>query len=161
MAIESFERILAQHPFFEGLSQPDLDTVVGCAANVTFQPGQFLFRAGEPADRFYVMREGTVSVEIFAPGVGAVTFDTVEAGEVLGFSWLVPPYRGHFDVRAMGFVRAFALDGVCLRGKCEKDPTLGYQLLKRVSQVIMQRLEAMQIQLLDVYASDSQPRPAR
>ena len=151
MSVETLERILAEHPFFRGLPEAHLDTVVGCVKNVTFDAGAFLFRAGEPADQFFVIRHGKVSVEMFVPGRGAMTIDTVGEGELLGFSWLVPPYRSHFENRALSFVRALALDGTCLRGKCEAHPDLGYALLKRVSQTMMERLEAMQVQLLDIY----------
>jgi CRP/FNR family cyclic AMP-dependent transcriptional regulator len=153
MAIETFERTLAGHPFFADLAPPHLGTIVGCAANVQFDAGQFIFREGTPADRFYVLRHGTVAVEVFAPGGGAVTVETVGAGEVLGWSWLFPPYKAHFDARALTLVRALALDGTCLREKCERDPALGYALMKRFTQLVVQRLEATRMQLLDLYGN--------
>lgn len=151
MAIETFERILSEHPFFQGLPPPQLATLVGCASNVTFDAGQFIFKAGEPANQFYVVRHGRAAVQITAPGHEPVTIETVTEGEVLGWSWLFPPYKWHFDARAGTFVRALALDGACLRGKCEKDPELGRRVLERFAQVVVQRLEATQLQLLDVY----------
>ena len=153
MAIETFERTLAAHPFFAELPPPHLGTIVGCAANVQFDAGQFIFREGTPADRFYVIRHGTVAVEVFVPGGGAMTVETVEAGEVLGWSWLFPPYKAHFDARALTLVRALALDGTCLREKCEHDPALGYALMKRFTQLVVQRLEATRMQLLDLYGN--------
>ena len=106
VTIHTFEPILAEHPFFKDLPPPHLDTVVGCAANVVFEPGEFIFREGEAADRFFVVREGKVAVEIFAPNKGPVTIETVEDGEVLGWSWLFPPYKAVFDARALNAVRA-------------------------------------------------------
>ena len=87
-------------------------------------------REGEPADAFYVIREGAVALETDVPGRGAVTLETLHDGDLLGWSWLVPPYRTAFDARALGTTHAIAFDGACLRGKCEADPALGYDLLK-------------------------------
>jgi CRP/FNR family transcriptional regulator, cyclic AMP receptor protein len=153
MSIETFDRVLGEHPFFEGLGERHLATLVGCASNVVFEDGEYLFREGQPAEQFYVVRHGTVAVSTFAPDRGAITIETVDEGEVLGWSWLFPPYRWHFSARAVGMVRALALDGVCLRVKCEKDPVLGYKLMERFAQVVVQRLEATQLQLMDVYGS--------
>jgi CRP/FNR family cyclic AMP-dependent transcriptional regulator len=149
--IETLERTLGEHPFFTGLDPAHLATVVGCASNVKFEAGELIFHDGDPANHFYVLRQGKVSVEIFTPGRGPIMIDTLEEGNVLGFSWLFPPYRSHFDNRAVTFVRALALDGKCLREKCERDPALGFALMKRFAQVVMQRLEATQVQLLDLY----------
>lgn len=149
--METLERTLGEHPFFTGLEPAHLATVVGCASNVKFEAGEFIFRDGDPANHFYVLRQGKVSVEIFAPGRGPITIDTLDEGDVLGFSWLFPPYLSHFDNRAITFVRALALDGKCLREKCERDSALGFALMKRFAQVVMQRLEATQLQLLDLY----------
>ncbi len=153
MAIESFEKILGEHPFFRDLTPPHLATLVGCASNVTFDQGSFLFREGEAADRFYVLRFGRVAVETFAPTRGPLPIETVDAGEVLGWSWLFPPYKWHFDARATMLVRALALDGACLRTKCEQDPVLGFELMRRFASVVVQRLEATQLQLLDLYVN--------
>ena len=154
MVIENFERILAEHPFFKDLAGPHLATIVGCAANVKFDAGDFIFREGAPADHFYVLRHGKVGIEAFAPGRGAMTVETVEEGEVLGWSWLFPPYKAHFDARALTLVRALSLDGACLRAKCERDPGFGYELMKRFAPVLIQRLDATRLQLLDLYGND-------
>jgi CRP-like cAMP-binding protein len=158
MEIASLEKILAEHPFFAGLDRRHMDTIVGCAANVTFEAGEFLFRAGEDAARFYVIRHGTVGVELMPPAGEPIVVETVEPGEVLGWSWLFAPYKWHFDARARSFVRALALDGACLRGKCDRDPALAAELLKRFAGVLVSRLEATQLQLMDMYGDLS---PAR
>ncbi len=153
MTIHTLETVLADHPFFRELSEPQLATVTGCASNVVFPPGEFIFREGQQADRFYVVREGRVAVEVFVPNKGPVTIETIEGGEVLGWSWLSPPYKTHFDARAMNSVRALALDGACLRTKCEKDPAFGYEITKRFTQLVVARLEATRMQLLDLYGN--------
>ena len=149
--METLEPILAQHPFLKGLEPRHLQVLVGCAANVRFDAGQFIFREGEAAKHFYIIRHGKIALEIFVPGRGPVAIQTLGEGEVLGWSWLFPPYQWHFDARALELTRAIALDGECLRGKCEGDHDLGYTLVKRFAYVIMQRLQATRLQLLDVY----------
>lgn len=153
--METLERILAEHPFFAGLDARHIQLIVGCATNVRFDAGQFIFREGEEANEFYVIRHGKVALEVFVPGRGPVTIQTLGEGEILGWSWLIPPYHWHFNARAIELTRAIALDGKCLRAKCEDDHDLGYELLKRFAHIVEQRLEATRLQLLDVYGVHS------
>ena len=150
--MESLEPILAQHSFFEGLDAEYLRVLVGCASNVRFAEGAYLFRTGEEAGHFYLIRQGRVALEIYAPQRPPIVVQTLEAGDILGWSWLIPPYRWRFDARAVEGTRAIALDGTCLRTKCEENHDLGYELLKRFVHITTQRLEATRLQLLDVYA---------
>jgi CRP-like cAMP-binding protein len=152
MHTESLASILGEHPVLHGLAPDHIELVVGCASNVRFNPGEFMFRAGEPANAFYVVRRGRVSVETFVAQRGPITIETISDGEVLGWSWLIPPYVWHFDARALNLTRAISLDARCLRDKCDNDPALGYNLLKRFAPLIEQRLEATRLQLLDLYA---------
>jgi CRP/FNR family cyclic AMP-dependent transcriptional regulator len=146
---------LPEHPFFAGLDDPAMDLVVGCARNVHFNSGDTLFRTGLPADTFYVIRHGRVALEAHDPRKGTMVVATLVEGEVVGWSWLVPPYRWMFDARAISSVSAVALDGACLRGKCEQDPTLGYALMQRVAQVMYERLQDARIRLFDLYGKPS------
>jgi CRP-like cAMP-binding protein len=143
--------VLADVPFFAGLRASELELLAGCAKNVHFAQGDVLFREGDPANAFYVVRGGSVALETFAPARGGMTIETIDAGEVIGWSWLFAPYRWHFDARALSPVRATAFDGECLRGKCEQDPALGYDLMKRFAQVLIERLQWTRLRLLDVY----------
>ncbi|NUQ71201.1 MAG: cyclic nucleotide-binding domain-containing protein [Chthonomonadales bacterium] len=147
--MNTMERTLSEHPFFQDLDDEALKTVAGCASNVRMDPGKILFREGEEADRFYLIREGSVVLEVFNLELGSLPLQTLEAGQVVGWSWLVPPYRWRFDARCVTDVRAFALDGLCLRAKCEADPHLGYELLKRFAMLIDQRLQATRRQLVE------------
>lgn len=151
MQIQTLEPYLAEHPFLNGLAPEHLKIIVGCASNVRFDAGQFILREGEEANNFYIIRHGRVSLEIFTSDRGPITIQTIGEGEVLGWSWLIPPYHWHYDARALELTRAIALDGKCLRTKCEHDHDLGYELLKRFAHIITQRLEATRLQLLDVY----------
>ncbi len=117
-----------------------------------FAAGAYLFREGEDANHFYLVRRGRVALEVSAPQRKPIVVDTVEEGDILGWSWLVPPYRWRFSARAVDTTIAIALDGTCLRAKCEENHDLGYELLKRFALVMVRRLEHTRLQLLDVYS---------
>jgi len=151
--IKDVSALLAAHPVFAGMASDRLDFVAGCGWNVQFLAGEAIFRFGEHADRFFMLRSGTVSIEIRPPTGPTHRIETLGAGEVLGWSWLYPPYTWQFDARAMTDVRATAFDGTCLRDKCEQDPSLGYELMKRFARVVTARLQATRLQLLDVYGT--------
>jgi CRP-like cAMP-binding protein len=151
--VETLEPLLTEHPFFRGLAPGDIRFLTGCAKNARFEAGQAIFREGEEADQFYLIREGRVALENFTPGRGSAPILTLGAGDALGWSWLVPPYKWRFDARAIETTRAFALDGKCLREKCEQDTRLGYELLKRVAAIMAERLHATRLQMLDVYGA--------
>jgi CRP-like cAMP-binding protein len=153
--MEGLERIVSEHPFFTGLGDAFTALVSGCAKNVRFEAGQYLFREGEAADQFYLLRHGSVAMQIAAPGRGAVTFLTVDAGEMVGVSWLIPPYRWTYDARAMELIRAISIDANCLRQKCEADHDLGYEMMKRFMPVVISRLHTIQLQFLDVYGTSA------
>ncbi len=149
--MEDLRKILKEHPFFAKLPAKYLDMVVGCASNVRFDAGEYIFKEGQKADTFYLIRHGKVSIETYIPNQGPVVIDTAEAGQVLGWSWLFPPYRWHFDARALELTRAVALDGKCLRKKQEKDHELGYYLMKDFAQIMEEVLQATRLRLLDLY----------
>lgn len=151
--METLERIIAEHPFFEGLDATYTGLLTGCASNVRFSAGTYLFKEGEEANQLYLIRAGKVALEIFAAQKHPLTVETLEQGDVLGWSWLVPPYVWNFHGRALLETRAIALDGKCLRTKCEQNHDLGYEFLKRFAQLMVRRLHATRFQLLDVYAS--------
>lgn len=150
---EELEQLLAGHPFFAGLDAAALRIIADCATPVELEAGQTIFHAGESADRFYLIREGRVALDIFAPRQGSHTIQTIEDGEILGWSWLIPPYRWRFDARVVEPVRAIEVDGRMLRERCEVDHDLGYELLKRFAFLIGRRLESTRVQLMDLYGS--------
>ncbi len=149
--MQTIEQLLAEAPAFNGMSQEHLELIAGCAQNTTFEDGKYLMREGDSADRFYVIRHGRVALEVFVPQRGALTIETIDDGDLLGWSWLVPPFRVDFDARAMGNVHTVAFDAACLRGKSDDDPVLGYELMRRFIPVIVERLQATRVRLLDVY----------
>jgi CRP/FNR family transcriptional regulator, cyclic AMP receptor protein len=149
--MQSIEALLRDVQLFEGLAPEQLETIAGCGRNVQFAEGQLLFKDRDPAETFFVLRHGSVALETFVPTRGSVVIETIEAGEVVGWSWLFAPYRWHFDARALSLVRATSFNGVCLRDKCETDPRLGYDLMSRFAQVMIRRLQWTRLRLLDVY----------
>ncbi|MDP3894207.1 cyclic nucleotide-binding domain-containing protein [Nocardioides sp.] len=150
--METIAEYLAGHPFFAGLDPTTLELAAGCAINVHFRPGEVLFREGGPADTFYVLRRGRVTLSMRTP-TQDVVLDTAHGGDVVGWSWLIPPYRWSFDARATEDTSAIAFDGVCLRGKCEDDAAVGYAVLQRVVQVMSARLHSARVRLIDVYGA--------
>lgn len=149
--IETLEPILKEHPFFQELKPEHFKLVLGCASNVRFRPGTIVLKEGEPADKFYLIRDGKLAIDIVATQTRMLTIQTIHEGDILGWSWLIPPYRNRFSCRAVEDTRAIALDGKCLREKCDKDHDLGYELLMRLAKVFTERLEQTRLQLLNFY----------
>lgn len=148
------DTVIGRLPFFQGLKEEHIALLAGCARNVRFDEGEFLFRERSQANDFYVLREGRVAIEIASPEAGAHVIQTLQPGAVVGWSWLIPPHVWQFDGKAVTPVVALALDGVCLRGKCEADHDLGYELMKRFATTMVERLAATRLQLLDLYRDD-------
>jgi CRP/FNR family cyclic AMP-dependent transcriptional regulator len=151
--MQQLEQIIGDHPFLKGMDKEFLEVLAGCGQNVTFKPGAYIFREGEAADYFYLLRQGRVSLEIDVPDHEAILVQTLNDGEIIGASWIVPPYRWSWDARALSTIRAVALDAVCLRGKCDADHDFGYELMKRFTPAVSRRLQAARLQLFDMYST--------
>jgi CRP-like cAMP-binding protein len=152
--MRTIDELVSESPVFEGMTNEQLQLIAGCAQNAGFAAGERLFREGEPADTFYLVRKGRVALSTHAPARGPVLIETLDPGEIVGWSWIVPPYVWHFDARAVDDVRAVAFDGACLRGKCETDHALGYELMRRFGGVMLDRLQHTRLRLLDLYGRD-------
>lgn len=151
MKTRSLETMIGHHPFFEGLSPAACDLIAGCGQNMRFDPEAHIYSEGDPADYFYVIRHGRVALEM--PGAGrAVVFQTLSDGDIINASWLVPPYRCTSDARTVETTRAIAFDAACLRGKCDDDHDLGYELMRRFVPIIIERLSHARLQAMDIYA---------
>jgi CRP/FNR family cyclic AMP-dependent transcriptional regulator len=149
--VRTLDVLVGDSPLFRGLSDDYLKLIAGCASNAGFEAGDRLFADGDPANVFYLVRHGIVALDTFVPNRGALTVETVGPGEIVGWSWLIPPYRWHFTGRAVEPVRAIQFDGACLRAKAEADAKLGHELTTRFAQMLVARLHATQFQLIDVY----------
>jgi CRP/FNR family cyclic AMP-dependent transcriptional regulator len=148
--MRTIEQLIAETPIFEGLTPENLEFIAGCAWNERIPEGTRLLREGEPADRFYIIRHGMVALEFEAPG-GRLVIETLHDGDVLGWSWLFAPHRWAMDGRAVEACSVTTFDGACLRGKCDADHELGYQLMSRFAQNVIERLQSTRMQLIDVY----------
>ena len=144
-------QLLEAYPLMNGLSGDAISLMEGCAQNVAFERGALLFAEGASADTFYLIRRGHAAIEVHEPGRGALVIETLGPGEVVGWSWLIAPYRWTFDARAQDPLGAIAIDGACLRAKALEDPAFGYALLQRVAGQILGRLQATRMRLLDLY----------
>jgi len=152
--METIQAVLTAHPFFADFPPHHVELVAGCARNVHFDTGRFIFHEGEDAHRFYVIREGKIGLHIASERRGPLTLLTLGPGEIVGWSWMFPPYRWKFSAKALEPTRAFAIDGMCLRGKAENDHDLAYELLKRFARVSGSRLETMRLQLVSAYKDE-------
>ncbi len=153
--MNQIERLLHEHPFFKGLDPRYIKLIAECTAEVSYKAGDFIFREGESATHFWLIRNGKVSLEIFVPGRGAMILETLSDGDVMGWSWIVEPYKKQYDARALELTRALVFDARCIRTKCDEEPKLGYELYRRFSQIIGQRLQATRMRLLDLYGRHS------
>jgi len=149
--MRTLDQLIGAVPIFAGLAPEHLALITGCASNERFAAGEYLFREGAAADRFFLIRTGAVAIEVDAPGRGALVIETLHPGDVAGWSWLFEPYRWQLDARAREPAGVVAFDGLCLRGKCEADHELGYQLMRRFAASLTEALQATRLQLLDVY----------
>jgi CRP-like cAMP-binding protein len=152
--MRTLDAVIAESPAFAHLDLEHLALVAGCGRNVSFDQDDRLFREGDPANEFYLVRRGLAALETYVPNRGQVTIYTAGPGEILGWSWLVAPHRWHFSGRAIDGLQAIRFDGQCLRRKCEDDPRLGYALLTRFAQLLVERLQATRLQVMDIYGDD-------
>ncbi len=141
----------ASHPFLNSLSEQHRMLLASGARPFTATKGELLAREGEAAKTFYLIQTGHVAVALHTPDRGVVRIQTVGPGEIVGWSWLVPPHRWQFDCPAIDPVQGLSFDAEWLREKCEQDHELGYHLLKQLVTVIANRLAATRLQLLDIY----------
>lgn len=148
--MDDLERVLKTHPFVAELAPEHAAFIVSCTKNMRFRPGELLLREGEREDVLYLIRQGSVSIEMPRAAGEAITIETVGAGDVLGVS-LLTPHAAHLDCRARETVVAFAIDKACLRAKMDEDPRLGYAISMQLLDRVYTRLNRARLQHLDVY----------
>ncbi len=150
---ESMQDLIAAQPLFATLP-PDLaETTARCARNAVFDTGRLLLAEGDEATTLYLVRRGLVAIEVHGVDSGTMVMETVGPGHVVGWSWMVPPYRWSFDARALEPVGAVAIDAACLRARAEADPAFGYALMQQVSRLLLERLQATRLRSLDLYGA--------
>ena len=154
MSRPNIEKEVAAHPFLIGMSEHHIRLLADCAMRSHFDADQVIFREGETANRFYLIERGEVVLESFMAGSQAATIDTVRDGELLGWSWLFAPYVWHFTARAKQPTEAIFFYGTVLREYCERDQALGFELFKRMSEVMTRRLQGARGRLISLYQAD-------
>jgi CRP/FNR family transcriptional regulator, cyclic AMP receptor protein len=150
--MKDLERSLAEHPFFSTLDVKYLDAFAKEGKRVSYASGKFVFREGDEAGYIYFIQKGKVALEVHTPQ-GPVIIETLSAGDVLGWSWVVPPYRKSFDARCAEDVEAVAVSASAIRDQMESDCEMGYAVLKQFTSIVAQRLQATRLQLIDVYSA--------
>ncbi|NNE75338.1 MAG: cyclic nucleotide-binding domain-containing protein [Acidimicrobiales bacterium] len=143
-------RLLAM-PALATFDQKVVDVLASQARVVSVPAGQRILTEGDPADTFHIVLSGRVAIEINSPNAGPIAIETLEPGELLGVSWMLPPYRCTFDARVTDAAELIAIDAVALRAAADADPALGYALFKYVAGVVRDRLQAARVQVLDLY----------
>jgi CRP/FNR family transcriptional regulator, cyclic AMP receptor protein len=145
--------MLKAHPFLTGLIPYELALLVDCGNPVQFAANERIFEERREARSFWLIGEGRVRLDTIVPGHDPVIVETLGPGTVLGWSWLAPPYRWHFGALAVETTTALHMDGPSVRDLCERFPALGYRLMDRFAQVVVDRLQNTRIRLLDRYGT--------
>jgi CRP-like cAMP-binding protein len=149
----TLDQVLGAQAFFAGLSDAHLAMLASVATPVSVATGRKVFHEGDVADACYLILEGDIALEMDVPGRGPHVLQTLHAGDMLGWSWLVSPFRYAYDAQALTDVKAIRFDAVALRAKKDADTEFGLELMKRFAEVLVRRMQAARLQLLDVYGN--------
>ena len=152
MESKTIEEVIPELAFFKDLDPEHLRLIFGCATKMNFKQGHFLLTQGNNADYFYIISSGRVHIEADAGDKGPVTIESLGSGDILGWSWLIPPYKWRFDALVLEPTSVIAFEGKRLRALCEENKQFGYEMLKRVTHVITHRLLATRMKLMEFYA---------
>lgn len=144
--------VLAAQPFLRGMPPAQVRALAGLCEHVTVAAGRRLFEEGASADRFWIIDAGQVTLDASVPGRGRVVIETLGRSDVIGLSWMQPPYQWRFGAVATQPTQAFAFDARAVRNACDADPVLGYELSRRFSGVVVRRLQATRARLIDAWA---------
>ena len=149
--IKDISTLLLENEFFDGFSLAHTAILAKCGKQKNYNAGDYLLREGETANALYAICSGEVAIESHLPAKGSLVIAKMGAGEVVGYSWLYPPYRSGFDAVALNDLSVIELCGDCLRQRAEADHELGYLLMKRFAQIMLDRMQASRRQMLDIY----------
>jgi CRP-like cAMP-binding protein len=152
--MNALAKLLSTHPVFKDLKPEYITFLSESACEHTFKAGKVIFKTGEPAEEFYLIKEGKVALEVYSPPKGSLNILTLNSNSVLGWSWLYPPYTWHFEARAISDTTTFTFDAIKVRTECRRDFEFGYMFTNCFGQIMMRRLVATRLQLLDVFGTD-------
>ncbi|MBT3675068.1 MAG: cyclic nucleotide-binding domain-containing protein [Candidatus Marinimicrobia bacterium] len=146
---------LSEHMIFKGLPFTTISDLIGCASEKSFSKGETIFLEGEEANYCHILLTGAVDLSIHTHNRGPIIIQSLQAKEVLGWSWLFSPFIWQFDAVAKKDTKSIRLDGKCIRKKCDENPELGYELMRRFSRILQNRLIATRLQLVDIYGKSN------
>lgn len=153
--MNELKELLFNHPDFKDLNPIYIDRLCEHARIETFDANTYLFKTGEPAESFYIIDSGKIAIEVYSPPKGPLTILTLNSHDIVGWSWLYPPFSWHFEARAINDVKAFAFDAIKIRAACHNDYEFAYHFTRCFGRVMMQRLAATRLQLLDIFGTDT------
>ena len=149
--MNGIEEIIKNQPFFEGLSPNNLNIFIACGKKVSFPKDKFIFSTGEHADKFFLIYEGEVSLNVTSISGETISIGTIKKGEILGWSWQFPPYKWSFDAIALSDVNAIEFDVKSFSEKSNMNLVFAYEVQKRFSKVILERLQSTRKKLVEYY----------
>lgn len=152
MSKESIAKYLSEHKFFQGLKGEDIDFLASCGTERELDRDEVLFRYDSAAKRFFVLREGRISIEVAAIEGPPLQMQQLSEGAVLGWSWLLRPYRWSFQARAEQPGVVIEFDGGTVQARCEEDPKFGYEIIKRFSALMAERLEFAREKMMEEWS---------
>lgn len=152
MSDKALTKSIAEHEFFAGLDDKYIDILAGAASHRQYDRDRSLFSYGNRADRFYLIASGRITVEVAAITGPPLELQNLGPGEILGWSWLIPPYRWHFQARALEAVDVIEFDGKKILEECERDPKFGYALFKRFSGLMSERLRFAREKMMEEWS---------
>ncbi|MEA3502206.1 MAG: cyclic nucleotide-binding domain-containing protein [Actinomycetota bacterium] len=145
--------LLVEHPFFRGMTEDQIRVVAETGSLVSYDDAEFIFTEGGKADACFLILDGNVALGLETPGGGRRAILTLHAGDLLGWSWLYPPHRWSYDAHVHSATKVIRFDGLRLKEAADSDPVLGYELMKRFTDMLVKRMQSIRIQLLDVYST--------
>lgn len=151
MAKINIREKLAEFSVFKEFEASHIDLMEGCAKNELYEAGEFLIRETDPAEQFFIIQSGRIALETHQPGQKPLVIQTIANGDIVGWSWLFPPFRWAYDARCMERTQVISFNGTCLRDKCDSDHAFGYQMMKIFSKIAISRLQQTRLQLHDIY----------
>lgn len=152
MSPSSLKEVLSEAPVFNRMSGDYIERLAGHAVEKSVESGEVLFRIGEPAESFFMLIDGEVSIEIPAVSGPTLQVQRLKAVRVLGWSWLLPPFKWSFNARAETNSRVLVFDGAAVLTDCESDPAFGYEVVKRFSALMAERLDAAHKKMMEQWS---------
>ena len=143
--------VFHNHDFFKNLPNDFIEELIQIAHLKSYKAGEYIFKEGGKAEHFFIILSGQINLELHAPSQKPIIVQSLKGEEILGWSWMYPPYEWTYDAHAVRDGQMFMIEGKALSELCEKNPECGYRLMHKFSEMMIQRLKSARIQLLDLF----------